>query len=116
MTDNVCNYQSNSHAELMKNQSRRSAPHPEPLVPPEWWWAINEASLDAAAALTGTAVIKTTKGQTGGGENYHYHKNACQSNSDVALISMQSGTQDSVCIMEQKDSGAFSRLTDHIPT
>ena len=38
MTDNVCNYQPNSHKELMKNQAGRSSPHLGPLVPPHSLW------------------------------------------------------------------------------
>lgn len=62
MTDNVCNYQPSVHEELMKNQT--SAPlliwgPLFPLIHSEWWLAVNEASLDAAATLTGLTVIKT---------------------------------------------------------
>lgn len=62
MADNVCNYQTNGHAALMKNQT--SAPlliegPLFPLIPSEWWRALNEALLDAAAALKVPAVIKT---------------------------------------------------------
>ncbi|CAB1432528.1 unnamed protein product [Pleuronectes platessa] len=62
MTDNVCNYQPNSHKELMKNQAGTPLLISGPLFPlihSEWRWALNEALLDAAAAaaLAGLTVI-----------------------------------------------------------
>lgn len=99
MTDNVCNYQSSSQAQLMRNQTstplhvQRPPPplHLHPRCSPS-------VTLNGAALLIGCCCccyrrsLRRPSKRKGGWETCHYHENACQSRSDIALISLRRST------------------------